>query len=214
VPLRPFDDKINDDVIKRAFFIVDGNTVKGDVSVIEKCYRAIIIFRENVDIPQSLEKYLGKTTFVERTATQLREVERYYYAQECWADDYYFAEEPKDRNVIKYAFEGEILKKGKILYEAAEVDWSLFNEAPESAKCGAVCLYESLVKPSGAAFIELRPNNILQLFATTIDVIPDSPKNIGLWKMLMYGVQFKEKKQTEQNTEKKEHNLLLDGPTK
>ncbi|MDR3110037.1 MAG: hypothetical protein LBU65_10200, partial [Planctomycetaceae bacterium] len=168
------------------------------------------------DIPESLEKYfgLGKTTIVERTATQLREVEMYYYAQGCEADDYYFAEEPKDRNVIKCAFEGDILRKGKVLYEAAAVDWSLFNDAPESAKCGAVCLYEALVKPSGAACIELRSNDTQQVIATTIDVIPDSPKNIELWKMFMYGVKFKEQKQVEQNAEKREHNLLLDGQTK
>jgi beta-galactosidase len=197
----------------RIFVIVDGNSFSGDdVTEIEQSHRTVIIFRRKTEIPKSLEKFLGNTTLVERTATQLQG--QYYYTQCLNCTDYYFAEEPEDRQVIKCALDGEILKRGKICFEAAAVDWSLFNDSPESAKCAAVCLYETLKKPSGVAAVRqsILPEVSGSLFVTTIDVIPASPKNKKLWKNILWGVQFIK---TEQNTEpvkKKEHQLLLDGP--
>ncbi len=186
---------------RQCIVIVDGNTYAGsDVSFILKAHRAVLIFRERSAIPEPLAPLFGKSTLVERTATQLKSVEPFYYAQFFDADEYYFAEEPGDRNVIKCAFDGDILetrkvndKPTKIYYEAAAVDWSLFNESPEAAKCGAVCLYESLRKPSGVAAVGI-PTLDGELLATTIDVIPTSPKNVALWEMLLYGVQFVEPK--------------------
>ncbi len=179
---------------RNSFVIVDGNTFS-DTNTLnaDENWRTVVVFRRKTEIPKSFEKWLGKTTLVDRTATQLKGVELFYYAQGCGVDDYYFAEEPGDRNVIKCGFELDPAKEYNVYYEAAAVDWSLFNESPEAAKCGAVCLYESLEKPSGIAAVACKTNRSEILF-TTIDVIPTSPKNVALWKMLLYGVKFVEPK--------------------
>jgi beta-galactosidase len=199
----------------RIFVIVDGNSFSGDdVTAIEQSHRTVIIFRRKTEIPKPLEKYLGQTTLVERTATQLQG--QYYYTQALNCTDYYFAEEPEDRQVIKCALNGEILKRGEICFEAAAVDWSLFNESPESAKCAAVCLYETLKKTSGVAAVRqwVRSDHDGELFVTTIDVIPKSPKNKKLWKNILWGVKLVKTEQNTEPTQKKEHHLLLDGPLK
>ncbi|MDR1141136.1 MAG: hypothetical protein LBL62_05540, partial [Planctomycetaceae bacterium] len=197
----------------RIFVIVDGNSFSGDdVSVIDRSLRTVIIFRRKTEIPKSLEKYLGKTTLVERTATQLQG--QYYYTQFLSCNDFYFAEEPGDRQVIKCALDGDILKRGQVKFEAATVDWSLFNDSPESAKCAAICLYETIKKPSGVAAIRqgIRGDFDGELFVTTIDVIPESPKNRTLWQNILFGVEFSKPEPNTKNTLQKEHNLLLDGP--
>ncbi|MDR2756698.1 MAG: hypothetical protein LBC20_13415 [Planctomycetaceae bacterium] len=195
------------------FVIVDGNSFSGnDVSAIEQAHRCVVIFRQKSEIPNSLEKWFGKTTLVERTATQIKS--DYYYTQFLQTPDYYFAEEPDDRYIMKCALDGEILKRGEVCFEAAAVDWTLFNESPESAKCAAVCLYETLKKPSGVAAVRqwLRGDHDGELLATTIDVLPVSPNNRKLWENILWGVQFTKQKPNKENTKKIEHDLLLDGP--
>ncbi|MDR1962303.1 MAG: hypothetical protein LBQ50_00820 [Planctomycetaceae bacterium] len=214
VPLAPHGDWSNKK--RNLLVIVDGNSFTddtgNDISVIEKSHRIIVIFRQKSEVPKPLEKYLGKTTLVERTATQIKG--NYYYTQFLGQADYYFAEEPGDRQVIKCALDGEILKRGKVCFEAAAVDWTLFNESPEAAKCAAVCLYESLQKPSGVVATRqwIRGDHDGELFVTTIDVIPTSPKNIKLWKEILHGVEFTKPESNVEKTHKKEHDLLLDGP--
>ncbi len=169
--------------------LIDGNTFKEtDISLLDEVYRAVVVFQEKGDIPKAFGKYLDDTKLVDRTATQLKPVDLYYYSQFFEKPGYYFAEEPGDLQVIKCAFDN-IPKRHTVYYEAAAVDWSLFNESPEAAKCAAVCLYEAMEKPSGIAAIGCKTDHNEVLF-TTIDVIPTSPKNIALWKMLLYGVEF------------------------
>ena len=194
------------------FIIIDGNTFQGEaVSQIETAYRTVAIFRAPTEIPKALQKYLGNTKLVARTATQLKEVNRFYYAQFFDKSGLYFAEEPRDRHVIKCAFDTNLSKEAKIYYTAADTDWSLFNGSPESAKCAAIVLYEALQKPSGTAVIGC-PTNHNELLAVTVDVIPTSPKNIAFWKMLLWGVEFVQSEPDGKTDVKVEHDLLLDGP--
>lgn len=68
--------------------------------------------------------------------------------------DLYFAEDGPDRFIMRHGIAGPAVERGRVLLHASETDWSLFNEAPEHAKCAAVVLHEHLVKPSGAALVE------------------------------------------------------------
>ncbi len=68
--------------------------------------------------------------------------------------DLYFAEDGPDRFIMRQGITGPAVERGRALLRASNTDWSLFNEAPEHAKCAAVVLYEHLVKPSGAALVE------------------------------------------------------------
>ncbi len=210
VPLVRSNEQLSDDDKRNLFVIVDGNTFDGDdISFTQKSYRTIVVFREKGDIPKVFREFLDDTVLVDRTATQLKPVDLYYFSQFFDKPGYYFAEEPGDRNVIKCAFD-KVPKRHTVYYEAAAVDWSLFNDSPEAAKCAAVCLYEALEKPSGIAAIGCQTEMNPVMF-TTIDVIPTSPKNIELWKMLLYGTTFTSP-QADATDTKKEHNLLMDGP--
>lgn len=68
--------------------------------------------------------------------------------------DLYFAEDGADRLIVKHGLMGPLVDGGRVLLRASDTDWSLFNEAPENAKCAAVVLYEKLAKPSGAVLVE------------------------------------------------------------
>ncbi len=156
---------------------------------------AIIIFREAGDNPHLMKYHLYNTKVVARTATQLTHTaDNNALTDNLSADELYFAEESGDRHAIKCTLEtgGKLEAAKKDLLTAATVDWSLFNESPEAAKCAAVCLYENLEKPSGAALACIEYNRCHPFYVTTIDVIPESPKNVALWKTLLgrVGVQF------------------------
>ncbi len=202
--------------------IVDGNSYTGDWSAIEDAQKAgwirgsnwigttvILMFREQMAIPLSYETMLGKSVLTKRTATQLKPIKTNNYS----AGQLYFAEEPGDRHVIKCGLDGDIVHKLRILYEAADVDWSLFNESPEAAKCAAICLHEALKKPSGVAFGFYYPENTPgSCYVSTIDVIPTSPNNVAFWKDFFEAKHVKldnPKIKTEKT--KQEHNLLMDG---
>lgn len=65
----------------------------------------------------------------------------------------FFVETERHAPVMRCGLEGPFVKDSKVLLEACNIDWSLFN-APENRKCGALTLYEKLQKPSGAALVE------------------------------------------------------------
>lgn len=208
VPLVPFTPEMAaEDTESQTMIIVDGNTYVGaeqEDGVLHKTFsrdinpndaRKIFVFFRDIPqtIPESLKGYLNldTTEIVARTATQLTPEGGHVIFSTLNADELYFAEESGDRHVIKCGLDVEG-RHGWSLLSAAAADWSLFNESPEAAKCAAVCLYESLEKPAGAALVVLTWRNANPLFVTTIDVIPESPKNVALWKTLLgnVGVKF------------------------
>jgi beta-galactosidase len=69
--------------------------------------------------------------------------------------DLYFAEEGNDRFIMKHGLAGPLVAKGRSVLSASNTDWSLFNNAPENAKCAAVVLYEHLEKPAGTAMVDV-----------------------------------------------------------
>lgn len=71
----------------------------------------------------------------------------------------YFAEEGSDRFIMKHGLAGPLVEKGRVVLSASNTDWSLFNNAPENAKCAAVVLYEKLEKPAGAAMVDVPIGN-------------------------------------------------------
>lgn len=89
----------------------------------------------------------------EHTATMLVPDGTHPWTKPFTLSELYFAEEG---TIMRRAINGP----GRVLLRASDTDWSLFNNAPEKAKCAAVLLGERLAKPSGAALVE-RGNLVL-----------------------------------------------------
>ncbi|MDR0327887.1 MAG: hypothetical protein LBI05_06285 [Planctomycetaceae bacterium] len=189
--------------------IVDGSSpeaAKLDTEQLQKRLTSggivYFLYRESAPIPQH---WADKITLREQSATQLYD-RRHLYS----ADKLYFAEERGDRQIVKCVLSGDFVRQGIVMLETAAVDWSLFNEQPESAKCAAICLYEAVTK-KGAVWVLQRADDNGFAFVT-LDVFPDSPKNVALWKRVFYTVKFADSQpQQERRNEGREHDLLLDG---
>ena len=137
--------------------------------------------------------------------------------------DLYFAEEPRDRNssgetsartVLRCGLDGPFAQRGKILFEASNTDWSLFNDSPEAAKCGAVVMYERLKKPPGAALVAWRVGPGA-LVVSAIDYLPATEGYGRFWRRLFTAMGVKLAGPAGPGSgpaAAREHSLLLDGP--
>ncbi len=96
----------------------------------------------------------GEVGLTKREATALVPDAAHPWTAAFSLQDLYFAEDGADRHILKRGIEGPLIEGARVLLRASDTDWSLFNDAPEHAKCAAVVLYEQLAKPSGAALVE------------------------------------------------------------
>ncbi|MDP4238195.1 MAG: glycoside hydrolase family 2 TIM barrel-domain containing protein [Bacteroidota bacterium] len=126
--------------------------------------------------------------------------------------DLYFSEMDGDRNILKQGLTGDLVKKGSIVFEATNIDWSLFNQTGENRKCAQVVLYEHLKKPQGVAMVTY-PVKKSTFALSVIDYKITSKETVTFWKNLYAAMGLKsEGSEEERSTTKKNHDLLLDGP--
>jgi beta-galactosidase len=126
--------------------------------------------------------------------------------------DLYFSEIIGDKYVMKYAFTGDILKRASVVLKAAATDWYLFNGASENRKCAQEVLYEHLQKPANAALLTL-PANHGTITLSSIDYTIATPETMVFWKKLCAAMAIKlNNTQLRNGTNKKDHDLLMDGP--
>ena len=83
--------------------------------------------------------------------------------------DFYFTEITR-QPVMQYGLAGEIVKRGKVILEACNTDWSRWNSRPEYLKTAAVYRSEREAKPEGAALIKVQSGKG-QLYVTSIDLL-------------------------------------------
>lgn len=98
--------------------------------------------------------------------------------------DLYFAEEGKDRFIMKRGLAGPLVEKGRIVLSASNTDWSLFNSAPEHSKCAAVVLYEKLEKPAGTAMVDV-PVGKGRLILCSVDYQNPARPAAKMWRTLL-----------------------------
>ena len=101
--------------------------------------------------------------------------------------DLYFAEVQGDREIQKAGLQ---IETGHVLLRAADVDWTLWNNRPESEKNSNVSIYEHLRKPAGAALVEV-PQTQGRLWISTLDPSSDAPEVRKFWRQLMSNVGVK-----------------------
>lgn len=123
-------------------------------------------------------------------ATALAPNHKHPWTRNLTAAELYFAEDGENRFVQRYGLEGPLITRGRIVLRASDTDWSLFNNAPENAKAAAVVLYEHLVKPSGAALVEI-PLGKGRIALCTLDYRVRSRAADTLWRKLLANMGLK-----------------------
>jgi beta-galactosidase len=176
-----------------ALVILDGSTFpdelppaakQASVAALARQGTVLVMFRVHGAVSPALNSFLpAPVTLMSREATAL--VPR---AGDAWTAglglaDLCFAEDPTDRRILKCCLEGDFVKSGRTLLEASSTDWSLFNNAPEFAKCAAIVLYEALAKPGGAALVEMNAGQG-RVLVSSIDVVPGAEANAAFWRRL------------------------------
>lgn len=101
-----------------------------------------------------------------------------------------FAEDGADRFILKHGLDGPLLESARVLLRASDTDWSLFNTAPENAKCAAVVLHEHLNKPSGIALAEL-VHGAGKLVLCSLDPCAPSRNADTFWRRLLINAGLK-----------------------
>lgn len=173
--------------------IVDGQTVTDKMfsdyryeihTVLQNKGIVLVMVRDGAERNAALQKFLNaeiRTT--KREATALVPGKEHKWTAGLSLADLYFAEDPTDKLVLKLGLDGEFIDKADILLEASNTDWSLFNNAPEFAKCSALVLHEHLIKPRGVALAGMKSGNGY-IIVSSIDIIPGSEANVAFWQRI------------------------------
>lgn len=118
-------------------------------------------------------------SLTDRAATALVPDRSHPWTASFTLPDLYFGEDGPERFIQRHGIAGP----GRVLLRASDTDWSLFNEAPEHAKCAAVLLGERLLKPSGAALVETSGAQG-RLLLCSLDWRVSSPATNIFWRRL------------------------------
>lgn len=125
-----------------------------------------------------------------------------------------FIENENKPYVMQCGLDGPMVREGKVLLEASNIDWTLFN-APENRKCGALTLHEKLQKPSGAALVEWKKGKGRWLLCS-LSTVQESHSLNAFWKKLFacLGIDTAglTKPENEKATPTRSYDLLRDGP--
>lgn len=176
----------------------------------------LLMFRRAGEVPAVVNQLLpAPVTLTSRDATALVPRQSHTWTSGLGLTNLYFAEDAADKQVIKCGLAGRLVEQGRVLLEASATDWSLFNGAPENAKCAAVLLHERLIHPSGVALVTL-PLHDGTVAVSSLDYLADSPAYTSLWRRLFanIGVRINPQANAGNPTSPggKQHDLLLDGP--
>lgn len=148
----------------------------------------------------------------DRQATMLVRGEADPWVDSLGLEALYFAESRVQKAIMEHGIAGELSARGRVLLEAANVDWSLFNNVPENAKCGGVVLYEHLEKQPGAALVSL-PVGSGTVAVTTVRMEPDSPEHLAFYHRLLENMGAALEPVREIADDGPDfHDLLLNGP--
>ncbi|BDI32020.1 beta-galactosidase [Capsulimonas corticalis] len=185
------------DAARAMTLIVDGQALKSeDVAAIQQQIHAVtarggaaIVMIRDQSAPMDL---IGKLLPAPIAATSRQSTMLDIHHGGPWVDsfglpDTYFAENSVDKHITKCGLGGAFVDGGSTLLSASNTDWSLFNNVPEVAKCGAVVLYEHLLKPSGAALVT-RKMGAGTIAVSAIDYEPTADAYLQFWRRLLSNI--------------------------
>ncbi|MGV8092547.1 MAG: glycoside hydrolase family 2 TIM barrel-domain containing protein [Mangrovibacterium sp.] len=97
--------------------------------------------------------------------------------------DFYFTELIR-RPVMRQGLSGELVKKGTVVVEACNTDWSRWNSRPEYLKTAAVYRSEQEAKPEGAAMIKVASGKG-EIYVSNLDLLELKSEGESLFKTLL-----------------------------
>lgn len=109
-------------------------------------------------------------TLTSRKSSSLLPVQTDVVTDGLTAPDLYFSE-LRPAEIMTQGLAGPLVKQSKVLLEACNTDWLLWNKQPEYAKTAMVVRSEREAKPSGIALIEKQVGNG-RLLVTTLPAAP------------------------------------------
>jgi beta-galactosidase len=210
-----------DDASER-FLVLDGGALPADAkaradAVLAKGGTVLALVDDPAADPSALSALLpNPVTLTARTATALeRGDDGHPWAAPFGLADLYFAEEEReaDRRAMRCGLSGPFVRNGRVALTASRTDWSLFNRRAEEEKVGALFCYENLVNPEGAALVTHVSGNGT-VAVCSVDHAVDTPARRLFWQRLFthMGVKVLPPQPADRQGEKREHDLLLDGP--
>ena len=174
----------------------------------------ILIMVSDGKLSPALNGFLPfKLELTDRQSTSLQSKQNSEVGKYFSLPDLYFSELEGDHKIMKQGLSGDLVKQGKVVMDATNVDWSLFQTG-ENRKCAQVVLYEHLEKPSGAALVSIPLKNS-QCWISSIDYKINGKETSVFWKALCKALKIKLNTDNDTNFDtqkKKQHDLLLDGP--
>ncbi len=201
-----------------SLIIVDAHTYNGGgekiMELAEKKGAAVWVMMKDSGISPEAQALLpADLTFTERKATALENNRGNAWGSHFILPDLYFAEMKGDRHILKNGLSGDFTAKSETVLTASRTDWSLFNDNPENRKCAGVVLYEQLQKPEGTAMATLKSGNVL-FIASALDYTINTAETARFWKTLLpvMGIELNGTSAAGGSKDKKEHDLLMDGP--
>jgi beta-galactosidase len=144
----------------------------------------LVMVRKSGRVSPAVQRLLPAALSISsRRATALIKSNEHSWTAGLGPADLDFSEDATSPEILKCGLDGPLLASGRVLLAASNTDWSLFNGAPESAKCAAVLLDEQLQKPAGAALLEITRGKG-SLILSSLDVVPSSKANTAFWRRL------------------------------
>jgi len=204
------------------FLVLDGGALPGDAkaradTVLAKGGTVLVLVSNPDADTAALSAVLPEPVLLTaRKATALeRGDDAHPWSAPFGLADLYFAEEEPESNrlIMRCGLAGLFVKSGKVALTASRTDWSLFNRQAEEGKVGAICCYEKLMKPCGAALVT-HASGPGTVAVCTIDTSVDSPVRRLFWRRLFTNMGVKAQPAPVEGGQagKKAHDLLLDGP--
>ena len=206
------------DLRQTSLFIIDGATATADelVAISRQCAHRrteplIIVMAADGTFSSDMRAWLPASVDVlPRDARQMENDTTSAWGHYFQLPDLYFAD--RQEYIVNHVMDGPLVEQSEVVLRAGRTDWSLFNWKPEEHKCAQVVLYEHLAKAEGAVLLRSQLADAT-LVVSTIDYRQWSFEAARLWNYLcaLMGIHA-DSRQTEQARQRREHNLLLDGP--
>lgn len=144
----------------------------------------VIAWGINDNAAPALKKLLPETFNVtSRTATSLLIGQKDAITNGVSLADLYFSE-LKPAEIVTNGLDGALVKKGKVLLQDCNTEWTLWNKQPEYAKTAMVLRSEREAKPSGVVLLSNKVGNG-RLVLSTLPFSPRQRKGEHLVRRLM-----------------------------
>jgi hypothetical protein len=172
-----------------AMVIVDGSSPEispASVTSIDNCLKnggKVLIWGVSPENIENLNLWLPwKLELTDRKATSFLKKRDDPIIGSLGNKEFYFSELSR-LPVMKNGLSGEIVRKGEVILEACNTDWTRWNGRPENMKTAAVVRSEREAKPGGVALLKVQAGSG-QIYLCSLDLLSLKSEGEELTKIL------------------------------